>query len=310
MAEVAPNEVRERSVRRGLGRLFGSGRARFRGPGIHLGHVTFSRTYAAAEFGLEAERLALTTEDGLRLVAHEVRVPDPKAVVVFLSGLHEPSVTAFFGHARMLADRGYASILLEMRAHGESEGDLIALGFHEHRDVRAAVDYIRAQPRYAGVPIVVFGLSMGAAVAIVAAGLIREIDGLISLSAPSGFDDVVLDSMGVSPLVAALVRPLIRLRFCRFYGWASRRLTPREQIKALGERPALLVHSRGDTQVPFASFERLVRNAPPHVETWVREGDRHMILPPENFLDPAADAEYADRILGFLDRHFGQSRTG
>ncbi len=66
--------------------------------------------------------LTLTTED--------------EAVVLFLSGLQEPSVTAFLGHARMLAERGYASLLLEVRAHGESEGDRIALSFHDHRDVR------------------------------------------------------------------------------------------------------------------------------------------------------------------------------
>lgn len=275
---------------------------------VYLGHVDFEQTFAASDFGLAAKRLILTTQDGLRLVAYEVSVPKPRAVVIFLSGIHGPSVTAFFGHARMLADHGYASLLLEMRAHGESEGDLIALGFHEHRDVRAAVDYIRAQPHYSGVPIVAFGLSMGGAVAIISAGLIPEIAGVISLSAPSGFDDVVLDVMRPSPVAAWLLRVYIRLWFFLKYGWVSLRIAPRKQIKALGQRPALLVHSKDDPTVPLASFQRLVRCAPPHVETWVREGDQHMILSPEHFLNPAADAEYAGRILGFLDRHFGARR--
>ncbi len=103
-----------------------------------VGHVTFAQTFAAADHGLAAERVVLTLQDGLRLGAYEVRVFDPCAVVIFLSGLHHPSVTAFFGHARMLAESGYVSLLLEMRADGESEGDFMALGFHEHRDVRAA----------------------------------------------------------------------------------------------------------------------------------------------------------------------------
>lgn len=93
-----------------------------------------------------AAGLALTTED--------------EAVVLFLSGLHGPSVTAFLGHARMLAERGCAS-LLKVRAHGRSEGDRIALGFHGHHDVRGAVDHLRPQSRWSKVPLVAFGPSMG-----------------------------------------------------------------------------------------------------------------------------------------------------
>ena len=91
--------------------------------------------------------LVLTTADGLNVVAYEVAVEQPNAAVIFLSGIHNPSVTAFFGHARMLLDQGYASILLEMRAHGESEGEVIALGFEEYRDAQAVVDYSKGNGR-------------------------------------------------------------------------------------------------------------------------------------------------------------------
>jgi len=286
-----------------LGSFLASARARLPRPPANLRRFDSAQTFNAADFGLEATRIALTTEDGLRLIAYEVPVPEPKAVVILLAGIHMV-VTSLFGHARMLADHGYASILLEMRAHGESEGDAIALGFHEPRDIRAAVDYLRRNPRYAGVPIVVFGLSMGGAVAINAAGLIPEIAGLVSLSAYSGVDDLLLDGMGASGIRAVFLRPLIRLLLCLKYGWGSRHNYPRERIRQLGKRPALLVHSREDSQVPFANFQRLVKNAPPHVETWVREGDMHVIVAEEHFLRPAEDVEYASHILGFLDRHF------
>ncbi len=288
--------------------LLGSARALFSRPKVDLRRFDSPQTFAAADFGLEAQRLTLTTGDGLRLVAHEVPVPEPKAVVILLAGIHMV-VTSLFGHARMLADHGYASILLEMRAHGESEGNAIALGFHEPRDVRAAVDYIRRNPRYAGVPIVVLGLSMGGAVAINATGLIPEIAGFVSLSAYSGVDDLLLDGMGASGIRAVFLRPLVRLLLCLKYGWGSRHNYPRERIRQLGERPALLVHSKADSQVSFANFQRLVKNAPPHVETWVREGDMHVIVAEDHFLRPAEDLEYAGRILGFLDRHFSRRRS-
>jgi uncharacterized protein len=235
-------------------------------------HVTFAQTWSGAEHGLTPARLVLPTQDGLDIVAYEVYVENPKAVVIFLSGIHNPSVTAFFGHSRMLLDEGYASILLEMRAHGESDGDVIALGFKEHLDTRAVVDYIRSNPRYAETPVVVYGLSMGGAVAINSIGQISDIDALISMSSYSAWDDVFLDNMGASGLLAAMQRPFVRLYTTLKYGWANRSINPKYEIQKLGDRPALLIHSRRDTQVPYVNFERLVAYAPVHIETWVREG--------------------------------------
>jgi uncharacterized protein len=99
-------------------------------------------------------------------------------------------------------------------------------------------------------------------------------------------------------------RPFVRLYTGIKYGWANRGINPKDEIQKLGDRPALLIHSRGDSQVPYANFERLVAHAPAHVETWVREGDLHFIAQEGLFLTPQEDTEYAERILGFLDRHF------
>lgn len=93
--------------------------------------VAFEEVWDDGQYGLNAEEPTLTTRGGRDLVAHEVPAEEPRAVVIFLSGIHNPSVTGFFGHADMLLERGYASLLVEMRAHDVSEGDLIALGFRE-----------------------------------------------------------------------------------------------------------------------------------------------------------------------------------
>lgn len=79
--------------------------------------VEFNRTYEASEFNLTSQTRYLTTTDGLSIIAHEVKAEEPKAVIIFLSGIHNPSVTAFFGHAKMLLAHDYASFLVEMRAH-------------------------------------------------------------------------------------------------------------------------------------------------------------------------------------------------
>ncbi|MBN2345699.1 MAG: alpha/beta hydrolase [Candidatus Aminicenantes bacterium] len=267
-------------------------------------HVDFEQVWSAAEYGIAARAFSVTTRDGLRISAHEVAADDPKAVIVCLSGIHNPSVAAFFGHARLFRERGYASVLVEMRAHGASEGNLICLGYKEHLDVRAVVDWIGAQPTYRNVPIVACGLSMGGASAIIATGKIAAIDGLVSLSAYSSWQDVFVEGMSVQApaLLARIVKPFSILAASIRFGVNGWRLSPKKEIAKLGRRPALLMHSRGDSQVPFANLERLRQRAPAHVETFVREGDLHFLT--EHFTEPEKDAEYAQALLGFLERHF------
>lgn len=267
--------------------------------------VDFETVYAAEDFGLSAEKLILQTDDRLNISAFRVYRDNPKAVVILISGIHGPSVTAFYGHAKMLSDHGYASILYDTRAHGESEGNRIGLGYEEWRDTKAVVDYIKSVDEYADVPIVVFGLSMGGAVAINSIGQISEIDGLISLSSYSSWPDVFCDNMagmGAPKALAWAEKPFVAGYVLAKYGVGARKITPIDQIANLGDRPALIIHSREDSQVPYASFERLMQKAPDHVETWVRDGDAHMIC--SDYDDPRNDPEYAERILSFLARHF------
>jgi alpha-beta hydrolase superfamily lysophospholipase len=266
-------------------------------------HVDFQKTYDAADYGLTAKRLTLTTEDGLKLVAYQVDAEDPRAAVVFVSGIQSPSVTAFFGHAAMLKKAGYSSILVEMRAHGESEGDLICLGTKEYMDVQAAVRYIKE--RSPELPVVVFGLSMGAGTVVNAIGETKGIDALVSLSAFSTWPDLFADNMtlmGLPRFVCEMEKPFVWLYMGVQFGFDRLQVNPLTEIGKLNGRPALLMHSRDDTQVPFASFERLTAAAP-EVETYVVDGDRHFICE-EHFLNPEQDAAYAGAILTFLNNHF------
>lgn len=267
-------------------------------------HIDFDEVWSAADFGIAAEPFFVTTEDGLRIAAHEVRTDDPKAVIVCLSGIHNPSVTAFFGHARLFKEHGYATVLFEMRAHGASAGDVICLGYKEYRDTRAVVKWIKSQSAYKDVPIVVFGLSMGGASAINSSGEIPEIDGLISLSAYSSWQDVFEEGMAAQApaLLAKIVKPFSILAASIKFGVNGWRISPKNEIAKLGKRPALLMHSRGDSQVLFANLERLRQRAPGHVETFVREGDRHFLT--DSFAEPEKDAEYSHALLNFLATHF------
>ncbi|MTI56275.1 alpha/beta hydrolase [Geosporobacter ferrireducens] len=262
--------------------------------------------YTASDFNLEANEITLLTEDGYELWVSEVLTEQPKAVIIYLSGIRQPSVTYFYGHAKWMRNNGYAPFLLEVRGHGNSDGDRVCLGYEEVSDVMAVVDYIKGQEKYKKVPIVLHGVSMGGAIAINSFGQIKEIDGLIAMSAYSSFEDVVCDTMGnynIPRFVREIEKYLVRLWLQFVFGNKVNEITPIKQVENIGERPALFVASKLDTEVPPENMERLLNKAPDHSKSWLRNSDSsgHFIIKDKNFLDIEQDTEYCDRILTFLE---------
>lgn len=276
----------------------------------YLGYATekypMQDIYTAEEFGLEENQRYLTTEDDIQLWCSEIKVENPKAVVIYLSGIDQPSVTYFYGHSKWMKNKGYATILLEVRGHGKSEGNKVCFGYEETKDVKAVVDYIRGRDEYQGVPIVVQGVSMGGASAINAFGQIEEIDAVIAMSAYSSAEEVVWDLEGqnhVPGVLRWIQRPLIKLAFEFCFGSeAVDEMKPIKQITKANGRPVLLIASSGDNDgVPAVSTQRL-KNAYELAQVWIRDSWEHFVVKNCDFYHVEEDTEYCERILTFLDQ--------
>ncbi len=266
-------------------------------------HIDYGE-YSWEEYAINIEKLNLRTEDGVEIVAYENYVKGSKGTIVMISGIHNPSVRAFFNHVELLEENKFSTILLETRAHGESEGNLIGLGYLEVLDVKAVVNYIKE--KNPSEKIIVWGYSMGGSIAINSIGQISHIDALISMSAFSSWEQVLADNitnMGVPRIIANITKPFTKFYTWRKYGFDKRQNIASIQIRKLGDRPALLVHSKEDSQVPFASYEKLIKNGPKHIDTWILEGDKHMILDKWN-LKLEENEGYIDRVMGFLNNNF------
>lgn len=276
----------------------------------YRGYATFDfplqDIYRADDYNLNEKQMYLKTEDGLNIWVSEIYSDRPKAVIIYLSGIVQPSVTYFYGHAKVMQENGYSSILLEVRGHGKSDGDRICLGYDEVNDVKAVVDYIKQEEKYKDVPIVVQGASMGGAIAVNAFGQIEDIDALIAMSAYSSFEDVVLDEMeglGVPNFIRSIEKPLIVSSLQRVYGSNKvNHIKPVEQIKNANKRPVLLVACKGDTEVPAVSMHRLEK-AYPGAEVWLRNSWEHFIVKDCDFKNVAEDKEYCSKVLDFLDNN-------
>ena len=271
-------------------------------------------------YGIESERTVLTTSDGLNLAAwrtfataaadddsYSTTSSAPRGTVIILSGIQDPSVTAFFGYSQMLAEHGWDTLLIEKRARSLSEGESIGLGFTEWKDVQAGVEYLDKDARAGHLPIVAMGTSAGAATVLIAGAELPRIDGIISISAYGDFICAYVDvvnRIGVPRFIADASRPIMQWNLARHFGEDEVQRTPLNAMGNLTARPVLLMQSTEDWQVTFEQFENLRDKAhysDVQLSTFVREGDWHFVVYNQFFATPAHDHEFTHAIIDFLD---------
>ena len=265
--------------------------------------VVYTKVWTPEEYGVEkADTLYLKSSDDYTVEVFSVEADNPKCAIICLTGMRNPSVSVYYGHAKMFFDKSYSSFLTEVRGHGGSDGYRICAGYQEWRDVEAVTNYIKSQPQYKDVPIVVMGISMGGVVAINSIGQNDDIDALISISAYSSWEDIFCDNMANSApsFLVSMERPFVNLVSMFKYGVNSWTVRPKTLIKELDGRPALMMHTKEDSQVGYSNFERIINNAPKGVETYVRDGNKHFFA--TDFANPQCDTVYCDRVNGFINR--------
>ncbi|MGM9765363.1 MAG: alpha/beta hydrolase [Candidatus Cryptobacteroides sp.] len=268
-------------------------------------HVNHQRVFAAEEFGIPVpDTLYLNTLDGFSIHTIEVSPEDSaRGVIIFVSGIENPSVTAFYGHVKPFREMGLVSLLPDVRGHGKSDGDRICLAFEEDEDIIAVARY--ASMKYPGLPVIVMGLSMGGGIAIRSAASSENIDAVVTLSAFSSVQDVVGGMLGnfITPVLAAPAKLSTALCASLKYRVNAFTDTPLDAASRLGGKPVLMMHSRGDTQVPYKCFEKLSdrirHDGKSRIETYVVDGDRHFII--DRFLYPCEDSEYFSRLKAFIE---------
>jgi alpha-beta hydrolase superfamily lysophospholipase len=112
------------------------------------------------------ESLRLATADGEELGAWFVAGPEKRPSVLLLHGNGECRGREL-PLAEFFARQGCSVLLLSLRAHGDSTGEVNDIGYSARNDVVAAVGYL--EQRRKGQPVLVQGTSLGAAAALYAA---------------------------------------------------------------------------------------------------------------------------------------------
>lgn len=105
------------------------------------------------------DTLSLMTADHLRLRGWYIPKDSAKGTVILFHG-HGSSSGKILDEAYYMHSLGFNTLLMDFRAHGNSEGNVSTIGYREAADVKAAYDYIRAKGEK---NIVLWGVSLGAA---------------------------------------------------------------------------------------------------------------------------------------------------
>lgn len=146
-----------------------------------------------ASFQLAFEEVAFRSSDGTPLAGWWVPASPSRGSIVMVHGLNRSRIEMVkrvpFAH-----DRGFSVLLFDLRHHGASGGDATTFGVKEKQDVEAAARVARER---APGPVVLWGVSLGAASAMLAAAEDPEVKGIICDSSFRSLDDTVRHHLGL-----------------------------------------------------------------------------------------------------------------
>jgi len=230
---------------------------------------------APGDFGLTAETVTIAADDGVKLAAW--LVPRAGAPAIVLLHGYPAEKADLLPIAAALAPR-FTVLLLDQRYFGQSGGSATTLGLRERRDLSRAIDFLVARGfDHVGV----FGLSLGGAVALMAAADDARIRAVAAYAPFADLRALAYDIYGWLWYLKYPFVGLLRGWSLVFFGHDVTAVSP-ERAAAAITVPVLLVASRADEQIPFAHTERLGRALAgnPRAEVIKMDRGRHGELPP------------------------------
>lgn len=253
---------------------------------------------AIADFAAEAfEEVTIVSHDGLTLKGRYYHYADGAPLEIMCHGYKGNAIRDFCGNWRIAKEDGRNVLLIDQRCHGNSEGHTITFGIQERRDVLGWITW--ANQRFGEVPILLSGVSMGAATVLMVSGMdlpdnVKAVVADCPYDAPSNIIKKVLgQDMGMP---VGLVYPLIRFGGMVYGRFNLNAFSPVEAVRKT-KLPILLIHGDDDRFVPYNMSVNIHAAAPEKINFHTVPGAGHA-------LNYVTDPETYTRILReFTGKH-------
>ena len=220
-------------------------------------------------YGLEYQPVELHAADGTELFAWFLPARGKGlASVLYLHG-NGQNISTQFANVAWMPAAGFNVLALDYRGYGGSAGSPSLAGVQ--LDLDAAMRELLARPDVDPTRIIVFGQSLGGALAIHYLAHSRYRSSVRALVVDSAFSDY--ERIGREKLAAAV----ITWPFQWFASLAiDNRYSPEASVGLLSPIPVLFIHGDADSIVPLHHSQRLFELAGFPKELWVVPGAGHI----------------------------------
>ncbi|MGB9772764.1 MAG: alpha/beta hydrolase [Bacteroidota bacterium] len=249
------------------------------------------------DFSLPSEPFSVQALDNLTLRGWIIPYRAPRGTVIFLHGVGECKSQGL-PVANLLFQNGYTTVLVDSRAHGESDGDVCTYGYREKDDLRRIIDELEVRARIVQ-PLVLMGISMGAAIALQTAAIEPRINGVIAEASFINLKTAVLEyEYKTIRLRSKLLQTIIVRRAERYANFSAEEVCPLSAVRKITV-PILFIHGTSDPRVSYKASELLFQHAAGPKELFLVQGAHHTDV------WKVAGAEYEQRLLRFLEKVSG-----
>ncbi len=227
-----------------------------------------------SELNLPFEEISFQTEDGKKINGWYIEKAKNAPAILIVHGF-TGSRRAGLRFSPSFYQAGFNILLIDLRGFGTSEPGFTSMGYHEPKDVYAAVDYLVDTKKVSSVGI--FGFSMGAATSIIAMAKDKRIQcGIFSGSFTRAYDVVRRDAKrthGISEYpIVYLANIVYRLRT----GVNLHNILPIDHIAKISPRPLFIIQGKKDLIIPPKEGEALYTAAKEPKEIWLPEEADHV----------------------------------
>lgn len=242
------------------------------------------------------EKVTIKSYDGLTLTAR-LYITNPNAPIdILVHGYKSYGLKDFSGGINLSLENGHNVLLIDHRAHGESEGHTISFGIVERFDILSWVNYLNNRFD-STIPISLVGISMGAATVLMAS----------ELDLPNNVKLVIADCPFsscvdiITKVTKEMKYPLFLIKWflplsARLFGKFD--INASSSLKAVpnSKLPILLIHGDKDSFVPYEMSVKL-KNANSNIEFHTFECDVHGL---SYIFDPN---RYKQIVTDFTNKH-------
>jgi len=217
----------------------------------HIYHPVREISSTPQDIGLEYEDVYFQTSDQIKLHGWFIPFPDSKVTLLVFHGNYG-NISQRLEQLKFLHKMGVNIFIFDYRGYGKSKGSVSEEGTYE--DSLAAWNYLRSRKDINPYKIILFGRSLGGALAIDLAAKVRSL-GLCIESTFTSIPDIGKELYPYNP-----INLFASIRY--------------DSISKMGNIhcPVMICHSKQDDMIPFSHAERLFSAAHSPKEFYMLKG--------------------------------------